>query len=241
MRLGIFGGTFNPVHLGHLRTAEEVGYKLDLDKVIFIPSGNPPLKALDLPDAQHRYEMTKLATESNVNFTVSDIELRQAGKSYTVNTLQRLHGIYPQDELLFILGTDAFLDIPHWWQPDRLISMADFVIVARPEFSPEDLAKSPYVEHESRRSHPFIKPVPCSDGRSGNAAAPEGSGAVSATCDCSTVRFRLRGGRSAVFVRVTPLDISSTDIRMLVRENKSIRYLLPETVEKYIHAHSLYR
>lgn len=217
MRLGIFGGTFNPVHFGHLRTAEEVGYKFNLDTVIFIPSGNPPLKMLDMPDAHHRYEMTRLATESNVKFSLSDVELRQTGKSYTVNTLQRLREAYPDDELFFILGADAFLDLHNWWQPDRLIGMADFIVVARPDFSPEGVGKSPYIEQKSH-----------------------GDDAVPAD-DANAAGFRLKGGRRAFFVRVTPLGISSTGIRMLVKEGKSIRYLVPEAVEKYIYAHSLYR
>lgn len=99
MRLGILGGTFNPIHFGHLRAAEEARERGNLNKVIFMPSGNPPLKTQDLIDASHRYAMARLTTASKVNFVVSDLEIRQIEKSYTVNTIQRLCEIYPGDEL----------------------------------------------------------------------------------------------------------------------------------------------
>lgn len=206
MRLGILGGTFNPVHFGHLRAAEEARERVDLDKVIFMPSGNPPLKVLDLIDASHRYTMTRLATASNVNFVVSDIEIRQTEKSYTANTLQRLREIYPEDELFFILGIDAFLDIPNWWQPEALISMIDFIVVARPGFDLMDILKSPYVQ----------------------------------SVDNALNQFQLKSGRKAFVLQMTPLGVSSTDIRRLLREGKSIKYLLPEKVEEYIYTHNLY-
>lgn len=145
MKLGIFGGTFNPIHFGHLRTAEETREALGLDGVIFVPSGNPPLKRQGLADAAHRYEMAALATAPNPCFRLSDVELRRAEKSYTVTTLHLLREQYPDDELLFILGIDAFLDIPHWRWPDSLIAMTDFVVVVRPGFSLSLLASSPYL------------------------------------------------------------------------------------------------
>ena len=213
MKLGIFGGTFNPIHFGHLRAAEEVRYRLDLDKIIIVPSGNPPLKQHALADAPHRYAMAALAAESNAFFLVSDLEVRQDEKSYTVNTLQRLYKEYPGDELFFILGLDAFLDIPGWWQPDRLVSMIDFIVIPRPGTDPGEIANSPYIE---------AAPPPLGKGR--------GKG----------LPLRLKGGRSAILLDVTPLAISSTEIRALLRERKSIKYLLPEAVERYISAHNLY-
>jgi len=211
MRLGIFGGTFNPIHYGHLRAAEEVRYKINLDRVIFIPSGNPPLKSSELSDAAHRYAMTKLATDSNVNFVVSDIELRQTEKSFTVNTLERLFEIYAGEELFFILGIDAFLDIQNWRQPDRLISMIDLIILKRPGFDLKDIIKSPFISGHIKTDRLIGETIP------------------------------LKGGRKAVIVDIRTLDISSSDIRELVREGKSIKYILPETVEKYIYTHNLYK
>lgn len=211
MRLGILGGTFNPIHFGHLRAAEEARERGNLDKVIFMPSGNPPLKNVDLIDASHRYAMARLATASNVNFVVSDLEIRQIEKSYTVNTIQRLCEIYPGDELFFILGIDAFLDIPNWWQPDVLIGIVDFMVVTRPGFDLMDVLKSPYINNDKR---PEVK----------------GQGE----------EIRLLSGRKALVLQMTPIGISSTKIRRLLREGKSIKYLLPDKVEEYIYQHNLY-
>lgn len=156
MRLGIFGGTFNPVHIGHLRTAEETREAVGLDRVVFIPSGNPPLKRRGLAEAAHRYEMVALATASNPCFLVSDIELHRTEKSYTVTTLHLLREQYRDDELLFILGVDAFLDIPHWRQPESLMATTDFAVVVRPGFSLSLLASSPYIARESAESAPAL-------------------------------------------------------------------------------------
>jgi len=218
MRLGIFGGTFNPVHSGHLRTAEEARYKLRLDKVIFVPSGNPPLKERDAVAASHRYAMATLAAASNKDFIVSDFEAVKRGKSYTVDTLQMLRKRYHGDELYFILGSDAFLDMPKWREPERLTGMTDFIIVGRPGFSFDAIADSPYIvsvkSHEGASVQPDLGDCTC----------------------CSLV-----SGRSAFLVPVTQMDISSTCIRRLVEEKRSIKYLLPASVERYIKKHNLYR
>jgi nicotinate-nucleotide adenylyltransferase len=211
MKLGIFGGTFNPIHFGHLRAAEEARERGNLDKVIFMPSGNPPLKTQDLIDASHRYAMARLATASNVNFVVSDLEMRQTERSYTVNTIQRLYEIYPGDELFFILGIDAFLDIPNWWQPDVLTGMVDFILVTRPGFDLMDVLKSPYINK-------------------GQWSMVNGQGE----------EIRLLSGRKALFLQMTPMGISSTEIRRILRGGKSIKYLLPDKVEEYIYQHNLY-
>lgn len=229
MRLGIFGGTFNPIHFGHLRTAEEVRYKLDFDKIIFIPSGNPPIKSTDLTDAVHRHEMTRLATGPNINFAVSDVELDQAEKSYTVSTLQKLHEIYPRDELFFILGIDAFLDLPKWRQPEVLTGLIDFVVISRPGFNFADIARSPYIKDSNKLSVTSNKLIGKNNKSSNSSLVAR------------HLSLELKGGRHAILVDVTPLGISSTEIRLLVRESRSIGYLLPEAVEKYICSHNLYR
>ncbi len=209
MKLGIFGGTFNPIHSAHLRTAEEAGYKLGLDKVIFVPSGNPPLKEQGTVEASHRFAMAALAAASNKGFLVSDLEAGKRGKSYTVDTLRMFHKKYPVAELFFILGIDAFLDMPKWRQPERLTGLTDFIIVSRPGFSFDAIAKSPYIE------------------------SVESSGGAYALCS-------LKSGRRAFLVPVTRLDISSTGIRNLIKQKKSIKYLLPASVERYIKKNKLY-
>lgn len=227
MKLGILGGTFNPIHFGHLRAAEEARERVKLDKIIFMPSGNPPLKTIDLIGASHRYAMARLATASNVNFVVSDLEIRQIEKSYTVNTIQRLYEIYPGDELFFILGIDAFLDIPNWWHPDMLTGMIDFVLVTRPGFDLTDVLKSPYVKRQSCH---------CEEQSSGAISTNE----IAPPSACNDI-FQLKSGRKALVLQMTPMGISSTEIRRLLREGKSIKYLLPDKVEEYIYQHNLYR
>jgi nicotinate-nucleotide adenylyltransferase len=213
MRIGLLGGTFNPVHYGHLRAAEEVRGRLSLDKVLFIPAGVPPLKSFDLADAGLRYEMTELAVSSNVFFEVSDIECKSPGVSYSVDTVSRLKEAYRGAELYFILGVDAFMDLPNWREPERLAGLTDFVVVNRPPHAFTELVSSPYVELEEL----------------GGEGGEEG-----------LRRVPLRGGRTALLLEITPLDISATAIRALIREGGSIKYLLPENVESFIILHGLY-
>lgn len=222
MRLGIFGGTFNPIHYGHLRAAEESRFKNNLDKIIFIPSGSPPLKTSELADASARYLMTSLAISPNPHFTVSDIELRQSDKSYTLKTLQSLKEIYAGDDLYLILGIDAFLDMPAWWMPERVIELVDFIVVSRPDYCFEDLFNSPYIDKNQLQTTSFG----LLDRLSPNAQ--------------DTINLNLVSGRRLIFFYVTPFGISSTEIRRLIREGRSIKYLLPEKVEKYIYDNNFY-
>jgi nicotinate-nucleotide adenylyltransferase len=216
MRFGVFGGTFNPVHYGHLRAAEEVREALALDKVLFVPSGNPPLKSRDVEDIRHRHAMTAMAVASNGAFDVLDIEAKRPGKSYTVLTLEELGRIYPGVGLSFIIGIDAFLDLPHWREPERLLAMADFIIIGRPPFLFADLGHSPFLDAERE-----------------TLLGLDGGGP-------STADARLASGRPAVLVRTTAFDISSTAVRDLRRDGKSLKYLLPENVESYIMSNGLF-
>jgi len=216
MKVGIFGGTFNPIHYGHLRAAEEVREKLEFDKILFIPSGSPPLKIKELADAKHRYKMTRLAIVTNRLFELSDIECRLSGKSYTVKTVEELKKNNPEIEFSFILGIDAFLDVTNWWHPERLITLANFVIISRPDFRFIDLQISPYIKINRR----ILK-------RLDNA-------------EIETYTIKLKSSRNATFLRLTPIGISSTGIRRLLKEGKSIKYLLPAEVESYIIANKLY-
>lgn len=222
MRFGILGGTFNPIHFGHLRAAEEVSDKINLDRVIFVPSGNPPFKTSDLMDSSHRYEMTGISIDSNAKFVISDLEMRQGEKSYAINTIERLSGIYPDDELFFILGIDAFLDIPNWWKSDALTEMIDFVVVTREGFDLADIMKSPYIDAKGSNRYE-------SDNNNKN-----GCYFLSPVCN-------LKSGKRVIPVQVTALNISSTEIRRLIKVGKSIKYLLPEVVEQYIYGNNLYR
>jgi nicotinate-nucleotide adenylyltransferase len=127
MRLGILGGTFDPVHVGHLAAARAAAACLELDRVLFVPAGVPPHKR-GHASPEHRFEMTRLATAGEPMFSVSRIELDRPGPSYTVDTLRALQG----DELFFICGADAIRDLPNWREWEQLPKLARFVAVARP-------------------------------------------------------------------------------------------------------------
>lgn len=146
MRLGIFGGTFNPVHYGHVRAAEELRNSMALDRILFIPSGNPPLKSADLADAADRFAMTTLAVADNPACIVSDIELVSERKSFTIDTVRKLLHDHPHDQLFLILGIDAFLDMPNWYQPAELTAAIDLLVMTRPGFSAQQIGMSPFLD-----------------------------------------------------------------------------------------------
>lgn len=133
LRIGVFGGTFDPIHMGHLIVAEDARAALELDKVLFIPAGQPWFKSYrQITEAHHRLAMVRLAVEGNPSFDVADIEIRRTGPSYTVDTLAELRGQYPNAEFIVILGVDALREIDRWYQPRRLFELASVVGVARP-------------------------------------------------------------------------------------------------------------
>lgn len=133
------GGTFDPIHHGHLVAAEEARYAFDLERVLFIPAGHPWQKERHVAPAEERYEMTLLATRDNDAFEVSRIELDRDGPTYTVDTLRQLHAEDPEAALFFITGADAILDILSWKDPDEALSLATFVAVTRPGYLLEKL------------------------------------------------------------------------------------------------------
>jgi nicotinate-nucleotide adenylyltransferase len=131
MRIGILGGTFNPPHLGHLVAAQEAYRELDLDRVLLIPAGIPPHKPIDdEPGPEHRLELCRLAVGDDPRFTVSDLELRRDGPSFTVDTLKTLRTQSPSDELL-ILGGDIAAGLPRWHEPERVLELATVAIAKR--------------------------------------------------------------------------------------------------------------
>lgn len=215
-KIGVFGGTFNPIHYGHLRAAEEVREMLGFERVLFVPSGNPPLKTGDLADALKRYEMVRLATAGNRSFDVLDIESVNPAKSYTVETLEVLVNRYSGSELYFMLGMDAFLDIPIWWMPEKLITMVNFAVISRPGRKFEDLLSSPHL-----------------DVQRGDLKVLDDSGGEFKI-------FRLKSLKEAALVKITPIDISSSDIRRRMQAGQSVKYLLPESVESFIISNKLY-
>jgi len=134
-RFGIMGGTFDPIHFGHLVIANEVLDKYDMEKIVFIPVGNPPHKKDPRASSLDRFLMTNIATLSNDKFIVSDIEIKSSKKSYTINTVRELLKVYENTEFYFITGTDAIIDLPNWRETEELLKLCKFIAVGRPGYS----------------------------------------------------------------------------------------------------------
>ncbi|MCT1411322.1 nicotinate-nucleotide adenylyltransferase [Corynebacterium sanguinis] len=129
------GGTFDPIHNGHLVAGSEVADRFDLDEVVFVPTGDPWQKAdREVTDLEHRYLMTVIATASNPQFTVSRVDIDRGGPTYTIDTLRDLREVYPTEELYFITGADALSSIMSWHDWDRMFDLAEFVGVTRPGY-----------------------------------------------------------------------------------------------------------
>jgi nicotinate-nucleotide adenylyltransferase len=137
-KVGIMGGSFDPIHIGHLAAANEVLNIYELDEIIFVPTGDPPHKEELRAHAFHRLMMVNMAVLSNDRFRVSDIEIKNPGKSYTLNTLIEFHKIYKNTEFYFITGTDAVIDIPNWHEPEEVLKLCRFIAASRPGISIEE-------------------------------------------------------------------------------------------------------
>lgn len=195
MRVGILGGTFDPVHMGHLLLAEQAREILPLDEVLFIPAGEPWRKSdRAVTPAEHRVAMLRLAIEGNTGFGISDIELRRSGPTYTADTLAALAGERLDDEFYFILGADALSDVPNWHEPERIVEHA--VLAVAPREVQEVNAAALNVPGLANRMTSFPMPR---------------------------------------------LDISSSELRKRVEAGRSIRYMVPDAVGRYIAEHGLYR
>jgi len=140
MKIGILGGTFNPIHVGHLILAEEAREKLLLDKIIFVPAAMPPHKDnSDIAEAQHRFAMLKMALRGNNHFSVSDAEIKRQGRSYTIDTIREFKKLYPADELYFIIGSDLLKYLDEWKDLGEIIKMVKFIAATRPGYPLEKI------------------------------------------------------------------------------------------------------
>ena len=161
MRLGIMGGTFDPIHYGHLVAAEMTRYKFNLSKVLFIPTGKPPHKLeRETAAAEQRLAMIKEAIRDNAEFDISTLELEREGPSYTVDTLRILRGDYPEHQLYFITGTDALLHIFSWYKSEEIFKLTEVIGVARPGFDLTDFILKLKQEHSDDRSRIHYVEVP---------------------------------------------------------------------------------
>lgn len=219
LRVGIFGGTFNPIHRGHLAIATEVRKAIGLDRVLLIPAGRPPHKrGQKIPPAKHRLEMVRLSVRNHPGLEVSDLEVRRRGKSYTIQTVRALQRRYPKGtEFYLILGLDAFMEFSTWRFPDELMGRCNLAVVSRPGFRFSELVRLDFL------SKPDPKALRELDqGRRIRIDLP------------LTARTRL------VLIRVKAHDVSATQIRDHLSGGKRFKNLLPPLVESYIIKHHLY-
>jgi nicotinate-nucleotide adenylyltransferase len=209
--IGILGGTFNPIHYGHLRMAQELGESLALDEVRFIPSAIPPHKTLPNVSAVQRAALVELAIEDNATFKLDMRELDRSGPSYTIDTLISLrHESDPETSLVLFMGTDAFRQLDSWHRWQELLDYCHIALVQRPQPVNVPLSKpletylsEHYSEHPADlHKHP--------------------SGFIT-------------------MQQITALDISSTAIRARLQQGLSTRYLMPDNVIHYLQAHGLYQ
>ncbi|MBW2092657.1 MAG: nicotinate (nicotinamide) nucleotide adenylyltransferase, partial [Deltaproteobacteria bacterium] len=202
-RLGLFGGTFNPIHFGHLRAAEEITGLMDLDEVLFIPAAQPPHKdPTPVIGFKHRYNMTQAAIQGRPGFSVSDMEAKREGPSYTVDSLRQLRQKFDQRlDPYFIIGQEAFAEISTWKEYKKLFDLTQIVVISRSENAPRQVGR-------------LLMEMISSDYRWDN-----------------DLRAYVCPGKNHVYYReVTRLDISSTDIRARLVQGESIRFLVPEPV-----------
>lgn len=193
MRIGVFGGTFNPPHVGHLIAAEYAREGMGLDKILFVPSATPPHKRdMDIVEAHHRVEMLRRALLGNRHFEVCEIEIERGGVSFTVDTLEELGKRNPEDDLVLLVGGDLMAEFHTWKNPDQILGLAEIVVMTRP-------------------------------------------GATEVLSDLPVFRGRVRP------CPVPLIDLSSTTIRRRIAGGKSIKYLVPTSVELYIVQQDLYR
>ena len=211
-RIGLFGGTFNPIHLGHLRGAEEIWQAFQLEEVIFIPSSVPPHKVTEkIIDARHRLEMVRLAISNNPHFSTSDFELSRPGRSFSIDTI-RFFQERQKATLFFILGGDAFAEIETWKDFQDLFSLCHFIVMTRPG-SQKSMSPSPFPE----------------------ALIPDFGHAPGEKA------WIHHSGSRVYFEEISFLDISSTKVRELIEKGGSVKYLVPVEVEAYIQKHGFYR
>lgn len=217
-RLGLYGGSFNPIHLGHLRTAVEVRESAALDAVWLIPNHQPPHKDLaDMAPAGDRLAMLESAIAEVDRLRAEPIELERSGPSYSIDTLRLLRARHPSDEFVWILGFDAFSELHTWHEYETLASEVDFLVTTRPPREVSSGANSALFEE---------LPIAVTQG----------------FCYQEDVGCYIHdSGRRLEFLPVTQLDISASALRADVARGASIRFLVPDPVHAYIVENRLYR
>ncbi len=220
MKVGLFGGTFNPVHAAHLRVAFEVVNRFLLDRIIFIPSAKPPHKTgAKIVSPEHRLKMVNLAIEKVDKFFVSDVEIKRPGFSYTIDTVLYFKEIFSKEtELYLVIGLDAFLEIDTWMLYETLFDHITFIVMTRPETEIKNRISlrllEQYIKEKISKDYKYFKNKFC---------------------------FLHVEKTPVYFIDVTRIDISSTKIRKILQIGESVKFLMPEKVEDYIKFKGLYK
>lgn len=209
--IGILGGTFDPIHYGHLRLAEEGLQHLGCAEMRFIPAAVPPHRDAPTASREQRIAMVKLATQTQPAFVVDEREARRTGRSFTVDTLKELRAEYREVALFLIMGSDAFAGLAGWNRWRELFALCHVIVAERPGFSLINEVPDELRSELKKRFSEDIEPL----------------------------HRRLNGGIASF--AMTPLDISASRIRQMIALGRSPRYLLPDCVLDYIQTHSLYR
>ena len=199
IKKAIFGGTFDPIHNGHLHIAYEALYKFNLNKVIFMPSGNPPHKlGKKITDAFFRYELVKMAIRHEKRFEVSDYEINKIDLSYTYETLEHFNNLEKDTEWYFLTGADCLMDIEDWKNADKIFELCKLVVFNRPGYNMRNIQ-----EQKNKVEKKYINKI--------------------------------------IFLDIPLLDVSSTNIKKAIKEEKNVSYLLPESVYNIIEELNLYK
>ena len=212
MKTGIIGGTFNPIHLGHLAIAREMQQRFALDRVLFIPAAIPPHKQVDdLPPFTHRLAMVECAIAGQSGFEACDIESRRRGKSYSLDTLRQLHVLYPEDSFYFLIGMDSLHSLHTWYHFEDIFPLCHLVVARRPGVAkPASIDALPVA----------IRGQFCYDS------------VLKTFCHTS--------GSHLYFLTESFINISSTEIRRDLTDNRPVEDALPKAVYEYIKTHHLY-
>ena len=219
MDIGIFGGTFNPVHHGHLIVAEQIREWFGLSRISFVPSAIPPHKDGPILEGHYRLRMVKLATESNPYFYDCALEVNRGGSSYTIDTVMELKSDLGAEHIFyFILGTDAFKDITSWKDYRHLLQNVRFIVISRPGAKIDSVLR----DLSSLLDDPDLK-------------------LVWKIINTQEISKGIQPHEADIFfVPVPQIDISSSDIRQMIQTGRSIRYQVPDAVRTYIETNRLY-
>jgi len=213
MKIGIFGGSFNPPHNGHINNIQTVAKKVGLDKVHIIPAAQNPLKTpVEGPTPEQRLELTKLAFEQyGEQFFIDDQEIKRGGKSFTIDTINNLRKQYAAEDMFLVLGADSFEEIGSWKDSQKILSETNLIVTTRPGYDiPESLEEMPE----------YLKPF---------------------VAEFDFNFIELTTGRSIQFITLRDIEISATELRKWLRTGKPVEKYLPLSVESYLKEHKLYR